>query len=373
MLLEGKLIKDFQPRYNVSFRDDKRFLLLKVNLQDPVPRFTLTRLRTADGARYFGPFAHSGALRNTLMLIRRQFNLRGCRPLTPTEADYKHCLYGNLKCSARPCIGNVTREQYLEQVEAACNFLDGQCGEMAGQMEVEMKKAALAQDYEKAAQLRDALQDLKRTTHKTEKFERIPYTLPLALDPTRDLEELGRVLGLAAPPARSEGFDISNISGTFVVASMVSFKHGRPDRANYRRFKMKGVTADDFRAWRKRSGGVTSRLLRERSPLPGACRHGGEAGEPADSEDDESEPRHRRGVAHPDGEATRSSAPGRTGPRPAGPDPDRRRQGASSTPRSPSCQAGHRRHPGDWLAKEFEEIYRPAKANRSASATRRAR
>ena len=167
ILLEGKLIKEFQPRYNISFRDDKRFLLLKVNLHDPIPRFTLTRLRTDDGARYFGPFAHSGALRNTLALIRRQFNLRGCRPLTPTEADYKHCLYANLKWCTAPCIGNVTREQYLQQILAACDFLSGQCDEMAAAIEAEMKTAALAQDFETAAELRDALQDLRHTTQKT--------------------------------------------------------------------------------------------------------------------------------------------------------------------------------------------------------------
>src|SRR5437660_12903811 len=97
LLLESKLIKEFHPRYNVSFRDDKRFLLLKVNLADSIPRFTLTRLKQDDGALYFGPFASSGALRNTLTLVRRKFNLRGCRPLTPTDVDYKHCLYGNLK------------------------------------------------------------------------------------------------------------------------------------------------------------------------------------------------------------------------------------------------------------------------------------
>src|SRR6267143_590238 len=174
LLLEGKLIKEFHPRYNVSFRDDKRFLLLKVNLNDPIPRFTLTRLRTDDGARYFGPFAHSGALRSTLTLIRRQFNLRGCRPLTPTEQDYKHCLYGNLKWCTAPCIGNVTRDQYLDQVRAACDFLEGHCGELAEQLETEMKRAAAAQDYEKAADLRDAVANLQRTTRKTEKFERIP-------------------------------------------------------------------------------------------------------------------------------------------------------------------------------------------------------
>jgi len=266
LLLEGKLIKEFHPRYNVSFRDDKRFLLLKVNLNDPIPRFTLTRLRTDDGARYFGPFAHSGALRNTLALIRRQFNLRGCRPLRPTEADYKHCLYGNLKWCTAPCIGNVTREQYLEQVCAACDFLDGQCDEMAEQLEAEMRKAALAQDYEKAAGLRDALADIKRTTRKTGKFERIPYNLPVSIDPRKDLEELGKALGLPSPPQRIEGFDISNISGTFAVASMVSFRNGRPDRANYRRFRMKTVVGqDDFACMAETIRRRYTRLLSDQS------------------------------------------------------------------------------------------------------------
>src|SRR2546428_6264841 len=83
LLLESKLIKEFHPRYNVSFRDDKRFLMLKVNLNDPIPRFTLTRLKQDDGARYFGPFPNSGALRSTLSLVRRQYHLLACRPLTP--------------------------------------------------------------------------------------------------------------------------------------------------------------------------------------------------------------------------------------------------------------------------------------------------
>ena len=247
LLLEGKLIKEFHPRYNISFRDDKQFLLLKVNLNDPIPRFTLTRLKQEDGARYFGPFPNSSALRSTLALVRRQYHLRGCRPLTPTERDYKHCLYAHLKYCTAPCIGNVPREEYLEQVTAACDFLAGQCAEMQEQLGEEMKKAAAAQDYEHAAQLRDLLADLKHTTKKVSRFERMPYSLPLAIDPERDLLELAKALGLPAPPQRIEGFDISNISGTFKVASLVSFRNGRPDRANYRRFKIKTVEGqDDF-------------------------------------------------------------------------------------------------------------------------------
>jgi excinuclease ABC subunit C len=265
-LLEGKLIKEFHPRYNISFRDDKRFLMLKVNLNDPIPNFAFTRLKKDDGARYFGPFSNSGALRNTLALVRRQFNLRGCRVFTPGEADYKHCLYAHLKYCTAPCIGNVTREQYLEQVNAACDFIAGQCHEMKEQLEIEMRKAATAQDYEKAAGLRDLIRDLKETTKKERKFERVPYTLPLAIDPQHDLMELAKALGLREPPRRIEGFDISNISGTFAVASLVSFKNGRPDRLNYRRFKIKTVEGqDDFASMAEVVRRRYARLLRESS------------------------------------------------------------------------------------------------------------
>lgn len=285
LLLEGRLIKEFQPRYNISFRDDKQFLLLKVNLNDPIPRFTLTRLRKDDGCVYFGPFAHSGSVRRAVTLMRRKFHLRGCRPLTPNESDYKHCLYGNLKHCTAPCIGNVTREQYLEQVRAGIEFLQGQTDELRGELEAEMKKAAAALEFERAAQLRDALEDMKRTVQKTEKFERIPYKLPVAINPESDLRELARVLNLPAPPARIEGFDISNISGTFMVASMVSFWHARPDRANYRRFRMKTVTEqNDFACMAETIRRRYSRLLKEvRSGRPetgGGGDDGGEASPP---------------------------------------------------------------------------------------------
>ncbi len=178
LLLESKLIKEFKPRYNISFRDDKRFLMLKVNLNDPIPNFSFARFKKDDGARYFGPFVNATAARNVVTLAQRQFNLRGCRVFTPGESDYKHCLYAHLKYCTAPCVGNVSREQYLEQVKAACGFLEGQCREMQEQLEGEMKKAAAAQDFEKAASLRDLVRDLKDTWKKTEKFARIPYSLP---------------------------------------------------------------------------------------------------------------------------------------------------------------------------------------------------
>ncbi len=269
LLLEGKLIKEYQPRYNISFRDDKRFLLIKVNLNDPIPRFTLARLQQEDGARYFGPFVHGAAARHTLAMARQRFNLRGCKPLTPGEADYKHCLYGHLKYCTAPCIGNVTREQYRQQVIAACDFLSGQTTEMEKEIEDEMKKAAAAENFEKAATYRDALENIRQTTQKTKKFPRMPYSLPIAIQPERDVMELGQALNLPAQPTRIEGFDISNISGTFAVASLVSFRDGRPDRSNYRRFRIKTVTGqDDFACMAETIQRRYSRLQRESSSMP---------------------------------------------------------------------------------------------------------
>lgn len=339
VLLEGKLIKEFRPRYNVSFRDDKRFLLLKVNLNDPIPRFTLTRLQQDDGARYFGPFAGGGALRRTLNLVRQRFNLRGCRPLTPTENDYKHCLYAHLKVCTAPCIGNVAREQYLLQVLAACDFLDGQCAEMEQQIEEQMKKASGALEFEKAAELRDLLADIRQTTRKTSKFVRLPYKLPVAIDPAKDLAELAQALNLPAPPQRIEGFDISNISGTFAVASMVSFKNGRPDRSNYRRFKMKTVVGqDDFACVAETVRRRYARLLKE-----SAAKHQ-EAGDPSqESEERPVDP--ASGIQHPASLPHLILIDGG--------------KGQLNAARAELEKLGLSHVPAIGLAKEYEEIYRP--------------
>ena len=366
LLLEGKLIKEFHPRYNISFRDDKQFLMLKVNLNDPIPRFTLTRLKQDDGARYFGPFPNSTALRSTLALVRRQYHLRGCRPLTPTDRDYKHCLYAHLKYCTAPCIGNVGREEYLGQVNAACDFLGGQCAEMQGQLEDEMKKAAAAQEYEHAAQLRDLLADLRHTTKKVSRFERMPYSLPLALDSEKDLAELAQALGLAAPPLRIEGVDISNISGTFKVASLVSFRNGRPDRANYRRFKIKTVQGqDDFASVAEVVRRRYTRLLNEskvqspKSKVPedvAEAERSARGQEPAPSEATPSLP-----ATEPASRITHHAS--RIMPPPPSPFPDLILIDGGKGQLGAACaeleKLGLGHIPTIGLAKEFEEIFRP--------------
>jgi excinuclease ABC subunit C len=269
LLLESRLIKQYKPRYNISFRDDKRYLMLKVNLNDPIPRFALTRLKIDDGARYFGPFPSSGALKRALDLARHKFNLRGCKPLTPGEPDYKHCLYGHIEVCSAPCVGKVTREQYRTQVDNACEFLSGKCVEMLDELKSNMGEAAKAQNYERAARLRDQIDALRITTRKTTRYHRLPNHLPLAIEPERDLAELAEKLNLPAPPARIEGFDVSNISGTFMVASMVVFRNGRPANGEYRRYKMRNVQSqDDFACMAEAVARRYGRLRMEKRPMP---------------------------------------------------------------------------------------------------------
>ncbi len=356
LLLEGKLIKELKPRYNVSFRDDKRFLLIKVNLNDPIPRFTLTRIKVDDGSLYFGPFPSSGALRRTLNLIRKKFHLRGCKALHPTEHDYKHCLYAHLKVCSAPCIGKVTPEQYKMQVKAACDFLAGHCEEMARELEEEMRKAAAELNFEKAAELRDLIQDLRRTLSKTERFERIPYKLPLVLNPEQELQELAEVLGLPAPPLRIEGFDISNISGTFKVASMVSFWKGRPDRSQYRRYRIKTVEGqDDFACMAEVIRRRYSRLLREiQEPNP-----------PKDEDSGEASPQELQRHVE---EVSRAVREGRPVPK-GSPLSEQKRlpdlividggKGQLNAALAELQQLGLQHIPIIGLAKEFEEIYKP--------------
>ncbi|MBE2179732.1 MAG: excinuclease ABC subunit UvrC [Chthoniobacterales bacterium] len=246
VLLEGKLIKEYRPKYNISFRDDKNFLQLRVNLDDPFPKFTLVRLRKEDGARYFGPYAHSGALRTTMEVLKRKYGLRSCRPRVPGEKDYRHCHDDIIKNCSAPCIGKIRPEDYRERVLQACAFLEGRSREIPEELEAEMSAAAKALDFEKAAALRDMISALRQTSKRERRFLR-GSSLPAGGDLADDLRALGEALGLPKPPAIMECFDISNITSTHIVASMVRFRDGAPDRQAYRRYRIRTVGGqDDF-------------------------------------------------------------------------------------------------------------------------------
>jgi len=266
LLLEGRLIKEYRPRYNVSFRDDKRFLLVKVDEREEWPRFRLTRFKAPeDGCRYFGPFAHSGALRQTLAFMRKKFGVLTFGRGSPNERELKSSTY-----QVPMKLADTTVEQYGERVQRACEFLDGQSKEMLDELEVEMRAAAAKLDFERAAELRNMLNDLRATTKSMTRYTttmRHRLKLPGAINPEQDLAELGEALGLPAGPRRMECFDISNISTTHVVASMVCFMDGRPANHLYRRYRIKTLEGrqDDFASMAEVVRRRYARVLREAS------------------------------------------------------------------------------------------------------------
>lgn len=266
LLLEGKLIKQWRPRYNTDFTDDKRFLLVRVNLDDELPRFALTRFRKDDRSRYFGPFAHSGLLRRTLASMRRQFGvlLGDARPARLPDGRWR--LYDDVRAELYGWPNEVAADEYRGRVEQACGFLDGKSREWLGELRMEMAARAARQEFEKAAELRDVVLALERTFARTRKFTRDLTRLRPDAEALRALQE---ALGLESPPVHLECFDISHISGTFVVASMVHFTDGRPDKDQYRRFAIKSfIGNDDFKAMEEVVGRRYRRLIEERKLFP---------------------------------------------------------------------------------------------------------
>src|SRR5881227_1564567 len=240
VLLEGKLIKEYRPRYNVSFRDDKRFLVVRVDLSEEWRRFRLARFKKDDGSRYFGPYAHAGALRQTLNFMRKKFGVLTFGRGAPTERELKSATY-----QVPTRLSEINAEQYRERVVQASEFLEGHSREMIATLEEEMRKTAEKMDFEKAAELRDMIEDLRDTTRPVRRFTR--GSLPSAIDPMADVHALADALQLPRAPRVMECFDISNISTTHVVASMVCFRNGVPDKDNYRRYRVRTVEGqDDF-------------------------------------------------------------------------------------------------------------------------------
>ncbi|MDW8342895.1 MAG: excinuclease ABC subunit UvrC [Verrucomicrobiae bacterium] len=263
LLLESRLVKDFKPRYNALLKDDKRFLLVKVDLDEPYPRFRFARLRKDDGARYFGPFVHAGAVRLALRWIRKQYGVLIQGTGAPRERDLKYSSY-----LVPVPLKDLPREEYLRRVEQACEFLEGRNREAIEALEQQMRAAAAAKQFEKAAELRDIWESLRQIAReaRARKFVR---ALPQRAEPETELAELQRVLGLPGLPRHIEGFDISNISGTLTVASTVCFQDGRPHKEHYRHYRIQTVTGpDDFASMTEVVRRRYARVLEENGTLP---------------------------------------------------------------------------------------------------------
>ncbi len=264
-LLESKLIKQYRPHYNIQLKDDKRYPLLKIPKGEELPRFQLSRVKKDDGARYFGPFVHSQALNATLEWMNRHFRLRTCKARNPGENEFKHCHADLIRNCSAPCIGKISAEDYRAAFEQAARLLEGTGKKSAlDTLTAEMLQAAEALDFARAARLRVIRDNLIKTLEPARRFRKGGLNLPGTVRPEEDMIELGEALGLDAPPAIMECFDISNVSSNHIVASMVRFTNGKPDNKAYRRYRIKTVEGqNDFASMSEVIRRRYSRILAE--------------------------------------------------------------------------------------------------------------
>jgi excinuclease ABC subunit C len=268
LILEAKLIKDYAPRYNVLMRDDKRFLLVKINIREKFPRLALARVKKNDGFEYFGPFPKGSALRDTVDFLTRYFGLRSCRAAEPGENERRHCLAGIIKDCSGPCVGKISPEGYKAKVEEMMGVLRGDITALLLDISEKMRAAAADMKFERAAALRDVAANIEDVFGvRRRNFSHTSIPSPAGDDAVEDLQ---KALGLPSPPSEIEAMDISNISGMLAVGSVVRFTGGRPDRANYRRFRIREVSGpDDFAMMAEVVKRHFGRKLAENRPLPG--------------------------------------------------------------------------------------------------------
>jgi excinuclease ABC subunit C len=386
LLLENTLIKEHQPKFNIRLRDDKSYPQIAVTLGEPFPRVLVVRRVTIPGARYFGPYTDVATLRQTLKIIRRIFTVRSCSWHLPEDAPDRPCLDFHIERCKAPCVGYQSAEEYRRMIDDVLLFLSGKTLDVRGRLRERMKDASDAQDYERAAQLRDALKWLDqleqpqtvevvgggdadavslardgddavgvilrirdgklvarehRFLEHVEHVEHaaegevlrtflVGYYLPLEqraqrvvlpfapadFDALRELEPnvefvvpqrgsaaklveladqnarhlldsfkieafdideraadpvfaLGRDLGLPIVPRAMICIDISHNQGRDTVGSLIWFEAGRPKKAEYRRFKIKGVMGiDDFASMKEVVTRYLTRRVEEKKQLP---------------------------------------------------------------------------------------------------------
>jgi len=168
--LELSLIKEHRPRYNVRYRDDKSYPYLAITLDEDYPRARVMRGSKRKGVRYYGPFAHAYAIRDTLDLLLKTFPMRTCSQgvFDRCRRRGRPCLLFNIERCAGPCVGAVDKEEHRRIVLELCDFLDGHTRPVLQRLEAQMKEAASRQEYEAAAKARDELDNVRKAIERQE-------------------------------------------------------------------------------------------------------------------------------------------------------------------------------------------------------------
>jgi len=245
LLLEARLIKDIQPKFNRDLKDSKTFPYLQIRIREPFPRVEVTRIPKDQGVKLFGPFTKSGDLHGAILTLQKIFKFRTCtldiRPNDERWRWFRPCVLHSIHQCSAPCHYRITAEEYRKNIYRLIRVLDGKKKSLLSELNREMKLAAAEQRYEAAAELRDQIHDLSTLDQRGHVETHLQPEL-FAVDPRRGVWDLKKVFKLEKIPRIIEGIDIAHLGGSDMVASLVRFIDGLPFKPGYRRYKIKSVS-----------------------------------------------------------------------------------------------------------------------------------
>lgn len=239
LFLEAEMIRRYMPRYNILLRDDKSFTYVRIDLKSSYPSVTFTRRPLDDGAEYFGPYISKAAIAEALKYLRRVFPYS---THTPTNTPTRACLQAQLGLCPGLEGNMMSLEEYRRSLKQLMTYLRGSRVSVIKELEKSMQRAAKAKEFESAAWYRNKLYALRQLDKQIIFGDRELHDI----NKDHGLLRLAEELALPGPPRRIEGFDISHMSGTDNVASMVVFINGLPSKGEYRKYKMRLLGNNDF-------------------------------------------------------------------------------------------------------------------------------
>lgn len=238
LFLEAEMVRRYMPRYNILLRDDKALSYIRIDYDSDYPTVTTTRRPLDDGARYFGPYFSVGSVRQALKLLRRIFPFATRK----VPGQKRATLHYHLGLDPGLEEGKTNLETYRSNLRKLIKVIQGKRQSIERELEREMKKFATESQFEKAAVVRNQLFSLRKLG------KQVVFSDKEFMDISKDhaLGELVDLLGLSNFPQRIEGYDISHMQGSDVVASMVVFTNGASNKTEYRKFKTKKNQNNDF-------------------------------------------------------------------------------------------------------------------------------
>src|SRR4051812_7117467 len=251
LLMEARLVKDIQPKFNRDLRDDKSFPYLQITTHEDYPRVEVTREPQSSGVKLYGPFANAGSLRGAVQALQKVFKFRTCSLDIESDDErwrwFRPCLLASINQCTAPCNFRIGKEEYRKDIKRLRMFLEGNRKKLLGEMRQEMAEASAARKFEQAARLRDEIEMLERLGERGD-LETNEQPEVFYIDPKKGLAGLQKIFKLQERPRNIEGVDIAHLGGNETVASLVQFLDGLPFKPGYRRLSFCDVEGGGYLA-----------------------------------------------------------------------------------------------------------------------------